>query len=72
MIYIVIYSIEGKEKTVTANNIEDLTSIIAKFESIGKQKTIVLYEAEQIDYSFILEDKTENITVKVPKVTIIK
>ena len=72
MIYIVVYSIAGKEKTVIANNIGELTDIIAKYESIGKQKTILLYEAEQIDYTFILEDKSETVITKVPKVTIVK
>lgn len=72
MVYILIYIIENKKETVILNNMDDLTSIIAKIEGIGKPKKITLYEAEQINYKFTLEDKSKTINIKVPKVEIIK
>lgn len=72
MVYILIYTIENKKETVVIDNDKDLTDMIGKLEGIGKQKTITLYQAEQINYKFTLENKTETVITKVPKVEILK
>lgn len=72
MVYILIYSIENKKETVVIDNDKDLVDMIGKLEGIGKQKTITLYQAEQISYKFTMEDKTETVITKIPKVEILK
>lgn len=71
MVYILVYSIEGKKDFEVVNNEKDLTTIIEKIEGIGKQKTITLYKAEQASYEYTLEDKERIVIDKIPKIKIL-
>lgn len=74
MIYILIYTIltEVNSKYLIIDKEEDLSAVIGKLKGIGAQITMTLYKAEQVDFTFKLEDKTETVITKVPKVDIIK
>ena len=74
MVHIIAFTLEGDTvpQYIVVDNILNLPEVIGKLEGIGKQKTIILYEAEQVGYKFTLEDKAETVITKIPKVDILK
>lgn len=72
MIFVIVSTIDNKESVTIVNDEQKLKEFIIKFEGIGKSKSIDIYEGEQIDYNFTLEDKQETRTIKVPKVDIVR
>lgn len=72
MIFVIVATIENKITVITKNSDQGLKDFITKFEGIGKQKSIKIYEGNEIDYTFVLEDKQKTVTVKVPKIDIVR